>query len=316
MPHHSSRSGTPQTAAFRPHMDFRPQAAASMFTSAWMPTADPQGGPPVHRVPMGPMSDYSPVHQSPQRVASATSFDSPHEAAASVLLLAASCPPKKVDHEDDEGVPLKKRKKMTDILRGSPPCHVSPMSHASKTDVSSPHSQASQDKPGWQAHIPAFVSVLHTVLTESDFAGKVVQWLPHGKAWKIVLWDALRRQVLPMYFPQLQDTPSSGSIDAFLWHLQAWGFAEINEGPDAGAYTHVVSRYRLVWVIDALITCCDVMVMLFAVICCTLDHTCASLAHFFARLLTYLLSSLSSLILSQKLTTSSNHSCFVEASLN
>jgi hypothetical protein len=100
--------------------------------------------------------------------------------------------------------------------------------------------------------IPHFPSVLHAVLTESEFAGKVLLWLPHGQAWRIVRWDALRRSVLPKYFAQLNDddgaAPSkdaaapmpSGSIDAFLWHLSAWGFEEVNEGPDVGAYAHVV----------------------------------------------------------------------------
>jgi hypothetical protein len=104
--------------------------------------------------------------------------------------------------------------------------------------------------------IPHFPSVLHAVLTESEFAGKVLLWLPHGQAWRIVRWDALRRQVLPKYFTQLNEDMSkeaaagasaaqapaspSGSIDAFLWHLSAWGFEEVNEGPDVGAYTHVV----------------------------------------------------------------------------
>jgi hypothetical protein len=108
--------------------------------------------------------------------------------------------------------------------------------------------------PPSHVEIPHFSSVLHAVLTESEFAGKVLLWLPHGQAWRIVRWDALRRQVLPKYFAQLNEDSSpsgggglkdsssgaSGSIDAFLWHLSAWGFKEINDGPDAGAYSHVV----------------------------------------------------------------------------
>jgi hypothetical protein len=99
--------------------------------------------------------------------------------------------------------------------------------------------------------IPHFPSVLHSLLTESEHAGSVVQWLLHGKAWKIVRWEALRRQVLPQFFPQLREedqtqskaggTSSAGSIDAFLWHLTAWGFEEVIDGQDAGAYFHPVS---------------------------------------------------------------------------
>lgn len=101
--------------------------------------------------------------------------------------------------------------------------------------------------PPSQVIIPHFPSVLHSLLTESDVAGNVVQWLDHGKAWKINRWDALRRKVLPKYFPQLRDEDGkvSGSIDAFLWHLRAWGFHEIKDGHDVGAYSHAVSLVRI-----------------------------------------------------------------------
>lgn len=100
--------------------------------------------------------------------------------------------------------------------------------------------------PPTHVEIPHFPSVLHAVLTESEFAGKVLNWLPHGQSWKIVRWDALRRQVLPKYFSQLREEDSkdgSGSIDAFLFHLSAWGFEEVTDGPDAGAYSHVVRTF-------------------------------------------------------------------------
>jgi len=103
---------------------------------------------------------------------------------------------------------------------------------------------AKEITPPTHVEIPHFPSVLHAVLTESEFAGSVLQWLPHGQAWKIVRWDALRRQVLPKYFSQLREEDgkgASGSIDAFLWHLSAWGFEEVTDGVDAGAYSHVVS---------------------------------------------------------------------------
>jgi hypothetical protein len=84
--------------------------------------------------------------------------------------------------------------------------------------------------------IPHFPSILHAVLTESEFANSVVQWLAHGQAWKIVRWDALRRQVLTKYFAP----HGLVSMDAFMWQLQAWGFMEVTDGPDVGAYANVV----------------------------------------------------------------------------
>jgi len=109
------------------------------------------------------------------------------------------------------------------------------------------HRRCHPKGPPTHVEIPHFPSVLHAVLTESEFANSVLQWLPHGQSWRIVRWDALRRQVLPKYFSQLREEDCKdgtgqvcGSIDAFLWHLSAWGFEEVTDGPDVGAYSHVV----------------------------------------------------------------------------
>lgn len=96
------------------------------------------------------------------------------------------------------------------------------------------------------ATVPEFPTILHEVLTHSEWAGSVIQWLTHGQAWRVVRWDALRRQVMPAHFPQLcqDDEEAKGSIDAFLWNVRAWGFEEIKDGPDAGAYFNGVSNQR------------------------------------------------------------------------
>lgn len=77
-----------------------------------------------------------------------------------------------------------------------------------------------------------FPTVLHKVLADEACAGSVVQWTEDGEAWKVLRWDALRRQVLPKYFANLTDEhgKGSGTIDAFLWHLTAWGFEEKQDG--------------------------------------------------------------------------------------
>lgn len=95
-----------------------------------------------------------------------------------------------------------------------------------------------------QVLIPHFPTVLHHVLADKELDGKVIQWLPDGEAWKVVRWDAMRRQVLPKYFADLRDENGSGcgTIDAFLYHLDAWGFEEIQDGTNAGAYRNDVSK--------------------------------------------------------------------------
>jgi hypothetical protein len=92
--------------------------------------------------------------------------------------------------------------------------------------------------------IPHFPTVLHHVLVDKELDGKVIQWLPDGEAWKVIRWDAMRRQVLPKYFADLRDENGSGcgTIDAFLYHLDAWGFEEIQDGINAGAYRNDVSK--------------------------------------------------------------------------
>jgi len=266
-----------------PHIQMQQQQQQQAMLRMGGPPADTQwmqqGGPMIHRVPVLSTDDAS-VASKPFAVATPTSsspakdsssFDS-QEVAHSVLLLAAGVPKKRESKDDDdesvERVPLKKRK-INSILRHktteSAPCNVSPMSNGSKAlSAESAARTSSYDLKDGQAlpdsakisntndicsppaHviIPHFPSVLHSLLTDSEFSGSVIQWLPHGQAWRIVRWDALRRQVLPKFFPQLSEEDgkrSSGSIDAFLWHLSAWGFEEIPHGPDAGAYTNVVS---------------------------------------------------------------------------
>lgn len=101
--------------------------------------------------------------------------------------------------------------------------------------------------PPSQVVIEFFPLLLHNVLSKSEFADNVLQWVSDGKAWKIVRWDALRRKVLPKYFSKLQDEDGNvgSSIDAFLYNVTSWGFEEVQEGPDVGAYAHDVSFFVL-----------------------------------------------------------------------
>ena len=247
----------------------------------------------------------------------------PSREIASVLLLAVAASSDKElaltavrkdeGHQDPEAIepinatssrPLKKRKNLGDILRTKSKegpeqenvCHVSPMSHSSKSttagatgDTQSPCDNTRSTSRSFSydmkedssarcpienstkcggstdaqlpAHvmIPHFPSALHWLLTESssqsaspDFVvdHSLMQWVSHGQAWRIVRWDAFHRQVLPTFFPQLSidgdgRSFATGSIDAFMWHLAAWGFEEIKDGPDVGAFTHTVSRVQL-----------------------------------------------------------------------
>lgn len=229
----------------------------------------------VATLPTSQATSYSPVTQSKLMPAIPTSsFESPrHIAACSVLLLGRDVnhhhPPKtnhttETDRESpaERRIPLKKRKTL--------PCHVSPVSLQASPDTpvtastTQPTSSSDEDEEVGNIHhkkirqdttyltpkqddgessggdnVSCFPSALHKLLSASDL-DTVVEWLAHGKAWRIVRWDALRRTILPQLFPRDNNKSNGGSVDAFLKHLKDWGFEEITEGPDVGAYRHEV----------------------------------------------------------------------------
>lgn len=124
-------------------------------------------------------------------------------------------------------------------------CHVSP--HSTEGEPSSSSTQIISDFP----------AKLHRVLTKSDFAGTVLEWLPTGTSWRVLRWNELSTAVIPTHFPELlsEDTTRSNGKDGgsgsseeevtsdrmnrFLYQIKAHGFEEIrNVGPDMGAYRH------------------------------------------------------------------------------
>jgi len=177
-------------------------------------------------------------------------------------------------NEEHTKVPFKKRKMVSDIIRSKTnnndgAFHVSPVSHGSKTAEALPaacspdrshasHNSSYEDIKGGQALLdsskvsegkniapPTTVTVTHfpwqlyNLLANSSSPSSpeqgVLEWCSHGKAWRIVRWDALRKLILPKYF-------GGASVDSFLADLTAWGFTEVNDGNDAGAYSHTLFR--------------------------------------------------------------------------
>lgn len=200
--------------------------------------------PTVMRLPLGGWSRSE--TPSIQNKGSALSMESPHDVAASALLLASSG--RKADAGFEERKPFKKRKIVTDeddLTESSN--RLSPFSRrlsaASPFSSSiSPSTLRSADTDdgeyldeAMKKKISAFPDKLHSLLNGSEFAQKVVEWLPDGKAWRVKEWEALCHEILPKYFPELHDERSSK--DAFVWQLKAWGFDEIQE---KGTYGHKV----------------------------------------------------------------------------
>jgi hypothetical protein len=104
---------------------------------------------------------------------------------------------------------------------------------------SSKINNAKEIAPPSHVSVPHFPNVLHQVLSDEAYVGSILQWGEDGETWKVLRWDTLRRQILPRHFADLTDENGmgSGTIDAFLWHLTAWGFEETKDG----SYRHDVS---------------------------------------------------------------------------
>ena len=203
---------------------------------------------------------HSPKKDDDKSHRSTTSWENTREIAASVLLLAAGGHDKALHQKNsnnkrdtdstgsaDSKVPLKKRKMMTEVTKDdNASVRVSPVSHGSRSmRTLSPehtHSTSYDSKHTPERSLPSQVVVIHfptalyRLLEEDDT--KVIQWLTHGRAWRIVRWDALRKQILPRSF-------GGTSVDGFLAQLADWGFTEITDGPDAGAYYNPVSTIWL-----------------------------------------------------------------------
>jgi len=69
---------------------------------------------------------------------------------------------------------------------------------------------------------PNFVIKLHAILLRSEL-DRIICWLPHGRAWKIVDTTLFEKNVLPTYFKQ-------SSVASFYRQANGWGFRRIRKG--------------------------------------------------------------------------------------
>jgi hypothetical protein len=82
------------------------------------------------------------------------------------------------------------------------------------------------------------------ITTEELFAvSSAMEWLPHGKGFRVLRWDDLSSKVLPVHFPDLCDGKEGSDeqwVDAFLLQISSWGFTEVKSGRDRGSFRHEV----------------------------------------------------------------------------
>jgi len=77
---------------------------------------------------------------------------------------------------------------------------------------------------------PTFPVKLHLILSNPEFE-KIVAWLHHGRAWRILDHKALEEKVIPLYFRH-------GRYSSFARQINGWGFKRIVHGADYNAYYH------------------------------------------------------------------------------
>lgn len=112
-----------------------------------------------------------------------------------------------------------------------------PLSSTTTYDNSSSDAMSSSS---YQHSAALFPMQLHCALSHPSKKCKLaLEWLPHGKSWRILRWEALD-EILPLFFPEC-----GRSIDIFLDMVEAWGFKRITDVSsryaDQGSYFHEVS---------------------------------------------------------------------------
>lgn len=186
------------------------------------------------------------------------------DAAASALSTLASV---SASAASSSAGPLKKRRKVVDNVetQGDPDKLASPSG-----SVENNFSVATTQFPGMLHCLLASGDANDGIRTsthvDSSTVSSALEWLPHGRGFRVLRWDIMCTEVLPTVFPKLcsgmtpkktvqdsdegrddnTDKESLGYndeqwIDAFLRKLRVWGFEEVVAGRERGSFRHEVS---------------------------------------------------------------------------
>lgn len=179
--------------------------------------------------------------------------------------------------------PLKKRRKMgaDAAMRDEMATMPNKKSECGSPTLERPTLEPSSSVCSKSSIVDHFPSLLHKLLAKDGKEGNsksevddtiissAMEWLPHGKGWRVLRWDTLCTEVLPKEFPKLchdiyaknaKDTKVDGRddiekeagefsdeqwVEAFVWQIKAWGFEEVNVGKDRGSFRHQVSGLKV-----------------------------------------------------------------------
>ena len=94
------------------------------------------------------------------------------------------------------------------------------------------HSQDADDDPlvplTPPGKTPNFPAKMHAILSNPDIAD-IVEWLPHGRSWRITKPREFEHLVLPRYFEH-------SKFSSFVRQTNGWGFRRISVGSDRNSY--------------------------------------------------------------------------------
>jgi hypothetical protein len=87
-----------------------------------------------------------------------------------------------------------------------------------------------------------FLERLHKFLTdESPDVSRAMEWLSHGKGFRVLRWDVLAEKVLPELMNGKEELDADALIHSFKGQLKECGFVEVKRGKDYGSYCLEVS---------------------------------------------------------------------------
>lgn len=81
----------------------------------------------------------------------------------------------------------------------------------------------------FNAHTYFYVQ-MHAILASKELSS-IIEWLPHGRAWRILNPRIFEIHVLPKYF-------NHNKLSSFVRQTNGWGFRRLTQGYDRNAYYH------------------------------------------------------------------------------
>jgi hypothetical protein len=87
-----------------------------------------------------------------------------------------------------------------------------------------------------------FLEKLHKLLTDAslDESSQAMEWLTHGKGFRVLRWDVLVEKVLPELMNGKEEMGVDALIQSFKGQLKDCGFVDVKRGKDYGSYCHKV----------------------------------------------------------------------------